>query len=332
MNTVTKLKTVLHQNKEVILLRLTNSTGAYIEVTNYGATITAIVVPDKDGNYANIVLHYDSLEEYFTDPYYIGCTIGRYANRISNAQFTLDKNTYSLDKNDGIHSIHGGFSGLNKKVFDYKIWKEKIVFSLFSPHGEGGFPGNLNINVIYSFSNENVLNIEYKSISDKKTPINLTNHTYFNLAATKAPCLNCELQIDALMYLEMNDGFLPTGSILETTDSAFDFNHFKVIEDTIYPKKDAMKGYNTFFLQNKKTPKPIASLREKKSGRTLDVYTSMPGVLLYTGGYLSIPFIPFSGICFEAQYHPDGLNYPHFDTCILEPDVERNDIIEYKFG
>lgn len=318
------------QGEEIVLLRITNSVGSYVEITNIGASIVRIVVPDKNGKLDNITLCYDEIEEYLSDTFYLGATVGRYANRISRATFTLDDNIYHLDKNDGENSNHGGFSGFNKKIFDYQIHSDAVTFFLRSKDGEGGFPGNLQFSVTYTFSEDNELLIEYSALSDKATPVNFTNHTYFNLSSLKNTIWKHELKVNADYHLEMNDTFLPTGKILPVIDSAFDFREYTPIENNAKSKKDNLKGYNAFFIKlNEHTP--LASLKDNLSGRIVDLYTSMSGVQIYTGDFLSEPFIPFGGICLEAQYHPDGVNHKNFETSILSPNIEKKDFIKFHF-
>lgn len=316
--------------KEIVLLRIGNVSGAYIEITNIGASVVRVVVPDKNGKLDNIVLCHDEIEDYLSDVFYLGATVGRYANRISNAVFTLDGNTYHLDKNDGNNSNHGGFSGFNKKIFDFHIHQNSVTFSTKSLDGEGGFPGDLIFSVTYTLSDENELMIEYSALSDKATPVNFTNHTYFNLSSSNETIGNHELKVNADYHLEMDDAFLPTGKVLSVADSAFDFREYVSIEARAKLKKDNLTGYNAFFIKKSKDV-PVASLRDSSSGRVVDVYTSMSGIQIYTGDFLSGPFVPFGGICLEAQCHPDGVNHEHFDTCILTPGIEKKDYIKFHF-
>jgi len=332
MLSISKSDTIIHNGKEISLFRLNNSTEAYVEVMNYGASVVSIVVPDKNGKLENVVLRYDNIEDYLSDEFYLGSTVGRYANRILKARFMLNGQMYQVDKNDGENSNHGGFNGFNKVIFDYQIEENKIIFSTESVDGEGGFPGNLKLSVTYSFSESNELEIEYSAISDKSTPVNFTNHSYFNLGAAE-DILNHELLISAEAHLEMDDKFLPTGKILSVVDSAFDFREYKVIQKMMRLKKDNLEGYNAFFVKNDgiNGNNPLASVRDTTSGRMVDVYTTMPGVQLYTAEFLSGKFIPFEGLCLEAQYHPDGVNHPDFVSNILIPAKEQTDTIKLHF-
>jgi len=328
-------KTVDVGDKQLILFRIQNSSGAYAEILNYGASIVSVVVPDKSGRLRNVVLRYDSPEDYITDQFYLGSTIGRVANRISGARFVLDGRTYLLDKNDGNNSNHGGFAGFNKKVFNHEISDGKLTLYAESPDGEGGFPGNLQVWVAYSFSDDNDLLIEYKAISDKMTPINFTNHAYFNLSGDSRISLHNKLCVRSSEYLESDDNFLPTGKVLPVENTPYDFRSYRNIGEMMLLKgKDILKGYNAYFVKNQLTEHntPLASLRDSRSGIAVDLYTSMPGVMFYTGDFLSGQFTPFSGLCMEAQYHPDGLNHPHFIQNVLLPGQEKTDHIKYCFS
>ncbi|PXV65023.1 aldose 1-epimerase [Dysgonomonas alginatilytica] len=334
MEKVTTQEITIYKEKPIVLFRITNSSNAYIEMLNYGATIVSVVVPDKEGRLDNIVLHYDNPTDYFSDKFYLGSTIGRVANRISKAEFMLNGNSYHLDKNDGKNSNHGGYNGFNKKIFDYRIKENSILLYTQSNDREGGFPGNLNFSVEYSFSDNNELQIIYTAWSDKATPVNFTNHSYFNLSGKRNTILNNQLKVNSQEYLESNNEFLPTGKIYPVKDTAFDFGEYKEIAKMLPLKNDSLKGYNAFFIKESKHNEntPLASLLDPDSGRTIDLYTSMPGVLIYTGDFLSDGFQPFEGICLEAQYHPDALNQPHFPSNILQPDQIKTDTLTYRFG
>lgn len=319
--------------RELLLYRISNNCGAYVEVLNYGVTIVSAVMPDRQGKLSNVILRYNDLCQYLDDNYYLGATIGRYANRISGARFILDGITYSLDKNDNENSNHGGFNGFNSKIFESEIVGDSVEFHTISNEGEGGFPGNLKLCVKYTLSEDNKLRIEYRLLSDKRTPINITNHAYFNLSGERLSALEHSLYINADRHLEMDNDFLPTGRILNVRDTAFDFSKYSEIREMAKMKKDNLKGYNAFFIKSdERYTAIIASLRDSKSGRQLDVYSSMPGIQLYTGDFLDKTFILFQGVCLEAQYHPDGINKDNFETCILEPDKEKSDWIEYAFS
>lgn len=312
--------------------KLQNKDGAYIEVANYGATLVSVVVPDKDGKLENVVLSYEDINDYLTDQFYLGSTIGRVANRISNAQFMLDGRVYLLNKNDGLNSNHGGYTGFNKQYFSVEEKDDKLIFKYLSKDGEGGFPGNLQLMVTYSFSEYNVLTIEYNAVSDMRTVFNPTNHSYFNLASEKNNVLSHELKIYGEEYLESNKEFLPTGRIRSMDETGFDFRDFKRLGEIMLKKEEEIPGYNTYFISNSDEEiKLLASLKDEQSGRQVDVYSDMPGVQVYTGDYLSAPFKPHSGIAIEAQIFPDAPNHPNFPTCVIDANKEVKHLIKYKF-
>ncbi|MDR1121350.1 MAG: galactose mutarotase [Dysgonamonadaceae bacterium] len=319
-------------DREIVLIRLQAANGSYAEISNYGATLVSWYVPDKTGELENIILSYHKIEDYFSDAFYLGATVGRFANRISRAQFDLNGTTYYLDKNDGNNSNHGGFNGFNSRIFDYEMRGNQLLLSCQSPDGEGGFPGNIQVSVIYSLSDENELSIEYQAISDQTTLFNPTNHAYFNLSGKAGTILDHELKVYADYYLQSNDEFLPTGTIRPLSDPAFDFRAYRKIADLMPLKKEILPGYNTYFIarSSEKTLKRLASLRESQSGRCLDVYSSMPGVQIYTGDYLSYPFHAFAGIALEAQFYPDAPNHSHFLPAVLYRDEQIRHTIQYK--
>lgn len=334
------MKSITIQNRQsengmtIDLIRITNKTGAYVELLNYGAIIAAIVVPDREGKHENVVLGYRDPRAYLTDSHCLGATIGRYANRVSNARFTLDGVEYYMDQNDGDHSIHGGRNGFNKKLFNYRIeGNDRVIMTTKSLEGENGFPGNVDVVITYTFTAHHELIIEYRTTTDKPSPVNLTNHSYFNLSAKQTDILGDQLQVNACRYLETDDHFLPTGRILPVEESAFDFRSFALPADKLLLKQDVLKGYNAYFLKEEEgdPTTPIATFRHPDSGRAMDIFTSMPGLLVYTGDFLSKGFIPFQGICFEAQYPPDGVNHDAFDANIVRPGVCSIDTISYRF-
>lgn len=317
--------------EKVFLFRISNASGAYVEITNYGASIVSVVVPDRHGALSDVVLSYNSLSGYFTDTFYLGATIGRVANRISGARFILNGQTYLLDKNDGRHTNHGGNYGFDKRIFAYEISSEGLLLDLQSKDGEGGFPGNMDFSVLYSFSEDNELKITYTAKCDMPTPSNFTNHSYFNLSGARGDIRNDLLWVNAGYYLEADDEYLPTGRICPVQGGAFDFGTYRRINERMRLKQDNLRGYNAYFLKKDADDTLVASLKNEASGRVADLYTSMPGVLVYTGEFLSGEFDPFAGICLEAQYPPDAVNQPHFISNILQPGETGTDWLKYHF-
>lgn len=333
------MKEIIHtksfslQGKEIACFRLCNTSGSYVEVINYGATLVSIVVPDKEGIKDNVILRYENIRDYLSDIFYLGATIGRFANRISNAGIELNGQLYKLEENDGSNTNHGGFEGFNRKFFDYRIENDSLVLYIKSKDGEGGYPGNLEFSVTYSFNDQNELTIEYHAVSDKETVFNPTNHAYFDLSAGSGNPLDQELRVFAEQSLEMNDAFLPTGRIFPVAETAFDFREYRKISEMMPLKKEILKGYNAYFIGKKTKPgilRLLASLKDSFSGRKVEVYSDMPGIQFYTGDYLTNPFHPFAGVCLEAQFYPDAPNQVHFPSCVLEPGKNVNYVIQYK--
>lgn len=314
----------------VYLFRLVNNERTSVEIISYGATIKSINIPDEKGKIKNIILGYDRPEDYLSDKNYLGATIGRYANRISNAAFVMDGKSYSLHKNDGANCNHGGFSGFNKKLFDHKIENGKLILSVESKDGEGGFPGNMMLTVSYQLTNKNELFINYHVSTDKKTPVNITNHAYFNLSG-KETILDHQLKIESDMLLESNDNYLPTGVYIDVKDNpGFDFREFKVIGENMNLKKERIKGYNSYFIsrRNERSLKRLAILKSRESDTQVEFFSTMPGIMIYTGDYLSGLYRPFSGVSLEAHYYPDSPNRPHFPQGIYaEGDIWRETIM-----
>lgn len=321
---------------DILLFRVDNNQGAYIEITNFGATLVSAVIPDKGGTNINRILSYENLESYFTDKYYLGATIGRVANRVSNAKVKTGGKTYYLDKNDGVNSNHGGFTGWNKKIFCYKILENEIVFKSFSKDGEGGFPGNMNVSITYSFTNKNEILIDYEVDTDKFSPVNMTNHAYFNLLDKDSEAIGHSLKVYSKQYLEFDENFLPTGNILPVNKTeSYDFSEFRKIRDRMISKNENhIKGFNTYFIAEdvrKKELKLLAELQDESSTILLRVKSTMPGVQLYTGDYLGGVHTPFSGVCLEAQYYPDFVNHKQFPNSFVNKGSTWKEKIVYEF-
>lgn len=316
----------------VYLFRLGNDLGTNIEIISYGATIKSINRPDGKGKIQNIVLGYDRLKDYLSDNNYIGATIGRYANRISNASFSIDGKTCFLDKNDGNNCNHGGFCGFNKKLFSHKIEKDKLVLFVESADGEGGFPGNMMLTITYQLTDKNELFVDYDVSADKKTPVNITNHSYFNLSGEKT-ILNHQLKIESDRVLEFDDHFLPTGNVVDASKNpGFDFRQFKEIAKNMNLKHEKIIGYNSYFIarEEKEVLKKLVTLRSEKSDSGVEVFSTMPGIMIYTGDFLSGVHLPFSGIGLEAHYYPDSPNRHHFPQKFCECNRNWKETIMYR--
>lgn len=304
-----------YEGQTVYLFKLTNG-QTEVSVTNFGATITGIITPDKNGNRQNVVLGYDDLAGYVADEYYMGCVVGRFAGRIAGAALNIDGVKYPLVANDegkDIH-LHGGVKGFNKRVFTVtrEVFSDDVAsIELYyrSPHLEEGYPGNLDVWVTYQLTADNRLNIKYKAISDADTHINLTNHSYFNLSCGQQSALGHRLFIDADSYLLSDDNYIPTGEIRSVTDTGFDFKTDQVIGDG---------SRNEYYVLNKNPAGPAAILSHEASGRKLEVQTDMPAIVFYSGDYLSGRFLKNGGLCLETQYFPDSPNHPEFPTTLLK--------------
>ncbi|PMQ01113.1 MAG: galactose-1-epimerase [Dictyoglomus sp. NZ13-RE01] len=320
---------------------LVNSNGLMMKVITYGGAITELWVPDKNGNFQDIVLGFDTLGEYESpDNPFFGSIIGRYGNRIAYGSFYIDGIKYQLAINDrGKHHLHGGVKGFHRVVFKAVPIKTPYGPSLrlryLSHDGEEGYPGNLEVTVTYTLTKSNELRIDYLATTDKPTIINLTNHSYFNLSgdATR-DILDHELWIDADNFTEVDEYLIPTGKILPVKDTPLDFTKPKKIREGL------PQGYDHNFVLNKKNGemKLVATLKEKTSGRIMEVYTTEPGLQLYTGNYLNIRgkagkfYSKHYGLCLETQHFPDSPNHENFPSTILRPGETYISTTIYKFS
>ena len=328
----------------VNIFTLKNKSGMEVEVTNYGGIIIAIRVPDRQGIFKDVVLGYDKLEGYLNDACYLGAIIGRCSNRIEDARFYLNEMEYEVGKNSGTHQLHGGFVG-----FDKVVWKAKVIgtdsgealqLDYTSKDGEEGFPGELKVSVIYTLTEDNALEIKYLATSDKDTVVNLTNHSYFNLSGEgNGDILSHELMIDADSFTMINDECIPNGEFKDVKGTPFDFTSLKSVGSRIDTEDEQLKngsGYDHNFVLkvNGKTPGKFAELYEEKTGRLMEVYTTMPGVQLYSGNYLknSGVYDYRSGICLETQFFPNSMKHLHFPSPILKANQQYRHTTIYKFS
>jgi len=332
--------------KEVILYDLTNANGLRARVIDYGAILVSLEVPDRDGKLADIALGFDDLDSYVKRNPLFGATVGRYANRIANASFTLDGVEHKLTANAGKNHIHGG----GNKRFDKVVWKGHpsqndegvcVKFTHLSKDGEEGFPGNLDCIVTYTLTNKNELEISYKATTDKPTIINLTNHSYFNLAgAGNGDVRDHEIMINADLYTPAGEGLIPTGEIHSVKNTPLDFTESKTIGLRIDQLKET-RGYDHNYVLNKaKGPLDLASrVYEPASGRVMEVYTTEPGMQFYTAngmrgirGKDGKVYKRHYGFCLETQHFPDSPNKPHFPSTVLRPGREYNTVTIFKFS
>jgi aldose 1-epimerase len=324
---------------------LTNENGMKAKVITYGAILTELHVPDKDGRLVDVVLGFDDLAGYLGGHPFFGATVGRVANRIAKGKFKLDGKEYTLAKNGGPNAIHGG-----EKGFDKVVWKAEpqtvkdgtaVKFTYLSKDGEEGYPGNLTVSVTYTLTNRNELKIDYSATTDKATPVNLTNHSYFNLAgAGTGDVLGHELMIAADKYTLADDTLIPTGEIKPVKGTPLDFTSPTPIGTRIDQVKST-GGYDHNYVLNggDKAPYLAARVREPKSGRVMEMYTTEPGVQLYTANYLDVakgksnlPYGKHGAFCLEAQHYPDSVNHPEFPSTILMPGKTYAQTTIYQFS
>lgn len=336
--------------KQTDLYILKNSQGNEVAITNYGGAIVAIIVPDKNGKHANVIQGHDNIQEVINSPEpYLSTLVGRYGNRICKGQFQLNGKVYHLPINNGPNCLHGGKKGYNAKVWEaLQMNAQTLVLKYTSPYGEEGFSGEVKVTVEYSFTDDNELVIEYMAKTNKKTVINLTSHGFFSLAgiANPTPAIdNLECEINADFYLPIDDTSIPTGEIRMVKDTPFDFRSPKPVGQDIDADDEQIKngaGYDHCFVLNKAEEGELsfaAKIKEPVSGRTMEVYTTEPGVQVYTDnwadgykGQNGATFPRRSAICFEAQHFPDSPNRPYFPSVVLNPGEEYTQKTIYKFG
>lgn len=336
--------------KQTSLYILKNNVGNEVAITNYGGAIVAIMVPDRDGKLANVIQGHDNIQDVIDSPEpYLSTLVGRYGNRIAKGRFQLNGKQYHLAINNGPNSLHGGAKGYNAKVWEAQQMNDTtLVLKYVSPYGEEGFTGEVKVTVVYTFNDENELVIEYMATTNKKTVINLTSHGFFSLAGIADPTPSIEsliCEINADYYLPIDDTSIPTGEIRLVEGTPFDFRKPKAVgrdidADDIQVKRGA--GYDHCFVLNKHEEGELsfaARVIEPVSGRTMDVFTTEPGVQVYTDnwadgykGQNGATFPRRSAICFEAQHFPDSPNHPYFPSVVLRPGEQYTQKTVYRFG
>jgi aldose 1-epimerase len=336
--------------KDVFLYTLTNANGMQVKITNYGGIVTSIIVPDKNGKMGDVALGYDDLQGYLDATPFFGAIIGRYGNRIGNGKFTLDGKEYTLAQNDGPNNLHGGVKGFDKVVWDAEPFKNDdglgLTLKYLSKDGEEGFPGNLNVNVIYRLTNDNELKIENRATTDKTTVVNLTHHSYFNLKSQgNGDITDHVLTLNADKYTPTDNTAIPTGELAEVKGTPMDFTSPTAIGKRIDNDFEQLKfagGYDHNWVINRKGDRSefMAKVAEPKSGRVLEVYSTAPGVQFYSGNFLDGTITGKDGkvykkrygFCLEPQNYPDTPNKPNFPQCTLEPGQTYKHDIVYKFS
>lgn len=320
-----------------------NANGVQVELISYGAAVRTLLVPDRHGSKADVVLGYDDLAGYQADNCYFGATIGRIGNRIRNAAFTLNAKRYQLAKNDGEHHLHGGLSGFNSRNWLGEILPDGVAFTRYSPDGEEGYPGGLQVHVRYRLTDDNALHIEYHAYAEETTICNLTNHSYFNLSGhDSGDILSHELMINAPFYTPGDSGCVPTGEILSVSGTPMDFTASKPIGRDIHSDFTQVKqfgGYDhNFVLAGPEGMREIAVAHEPVSGRTMRVFTDLPGVQLYTGnmtdafGKGGAHYKRYAAFCLETQYFPDAINHRHFEGPVLKAGETFKSETVYQFS
>ena len=324
---------------------LVNKEGMSVSILNYGGIITSLKVKNKEDQFENIVLGYDSLENYVSNDPYLGAIIGRVGNRIANGSFTLNDEIYNLEVNNGPNHLHGGLKGFDKVIWEVKTQEDegKVLLHLFykSAHMEEGYPGNLNTQVTYILDNDNQLSVSYKAQTDSTTIVNLTQHSYFNLSGDfNSTILDHQLQIDADAITTLNQNMIPTGTYTDLTDTPLDFRVLKSIGKDINSSNQQIEiagGYDHNYVIN--TPSldsSFAKVIHSNSGRVMEVFTDQPGVQLYTGNFLKAINDNYmgkrSGFCLETQHFPDSPNQSNFPSIVLEPGMLYNTTTKFKFS
>jgi aldose 1-epimerase len=338
------------EGKPVDLYILTNAHGLEVRVINLGGIITSLRVPDKNGKLDDIVLGFDNLDGYLENKPYFGAIIGRYANRIANGKFTLDGHEYTLAKNNGSNSLHGGLKGFNKVIWQAEPFRNHqgmgVTLSYTSKDGEEGYPGNLRVKVTYTLTEKNELAIDYEATTDKATPVNLTQHTYFNLAGEgSGDVLAHELRLNADRFTPIDKNLIPTGEIRSVKGTPLDFTQPATIGARINDPYDQLviaHGYDHNFVVTGKDDSLqfAARVREPKSGRVLEAYTTEPGIQLYSANFLDGSVIGKHGhaykqreaFCLETQHFPDSPNHPDFPSTILRPGNTFHSRTVFKFS
>lgn len=338
--------------KTVNLYTLRNENEFVAKVTNYGGILTQLHVPDREGKLADVVLGFDSLAEYLAGHPFFGATVGRFANRIAGGKFVLDGVEYQLEKNTPPNHLHGGAKGFDKKVWDAEAKDTpsgpSLTLKYVSVDGEEGYPGNLNVTVVYTLTNDNELKIEMSATTDKATPVNLAHHTYWNLAGHDSGknVLGHELMLNCDRYTPPDENLIPTGAIEPVKGTVFDFTEPKTIGQEIeklpgYHEGERPGGYDHNFVVNGEmgTLRLVARAYEPGSGRVMELHSTQPGVQFYAGNFVNrangksgAAYGKHAGFCLETQHYPDSVNKPQFPSCILRPGERYEHVMVIKFS
>ena len=339
---------ILPDGQQVTAFTLTNRQGMQVKVLDFGAIISEIHVPDRDGTFADVVLGFDRLEPYLHNSAFLGAVIGRYGNRIAEGRFSLDGKEYQLAMNNPPNHLHGGNQGYHQVMWQAAPFTKDdavgITFTRSSPDGEDGYPGKLDVTLTYALDNDNALSLRYHAVTDQATPVNLTNHSYFNLAG-QGTILGHVLSVNADRYLPVDAGSIPTGELADVTGTPFDLRQPTVIGDSIALPHEQLRigrGFDHNFVLNQPTEQGLtlaATVREPQSGRVMQVYTQEPGIQFYSGNFLDGSQHGKQGansyrgaLCLETQHFPDSPNQAHFPNTILRPGEEYRTETVYRFS
>ena len=332
----------LPENGEASLFSITNSNGMSLKISDYGAIIQSIKVPDREGKMDDVVLGFDTLQEYLQDHPYIGTVVGRYANRIAGGRFELDGEQFRLVQNNGMNHLHGGTVGFDKILWEAVDFADRsgagVSLEYFSHDLEEGYPGNLKILITYTLDEENRVQIDYSATSDKATHINLTNHSYFNLSGAKKNIYDHELMIDSHRYVVSDEGLIPTGELRSLEGSPLDFRKPKRIGDDIH---NVPGGFDHCYVLEGDGTEPVLAARvaHPGSGRMMEAFTTQPGIQLYSSNFLSgltgkggRAYDKHLALCLETQHYPDSPNQPAFPSTVLRPGETYRQKTIYKFS
>lgn len=351
MGIVKELFGVLPENKKVYLFTVKNRNGMTIKISNFGAALVSLMVPDKYGRFDDIVLGYDNLQGYIDGKFFFGATIGRNANRIRNSRIKINDQIYSLTKNEGENQLHGGIKGFDKVLWSSKTYTDNeenqcIELSYLSRDGEEGYPGNLSARIIYTLSDDNKFKIDYFAISDKDTIVNMTNHSYFNLSGhSSGSILKHQVMINSDKFTANDESSIPTGEIRSVEDTPMDFRELTTVGKNISSNYDQIiygHGYDHNWILNKKDNDlgMAAKVFDPYSRRVMEVYTTKPGVQFYSGNYINESqnckdnacYAKNNALCLETQYFPDAINHDNFKSPVLKAGDEYKHMTIYKFS
>lgn len=336
------------EGEAIILYTMRNGSGAEVQISNFGAAIVSVKMPDRKGHFDDVVLGYKHPEGYFFDGAAAGKSVGRCANRIAFGRMTIDGQEYSLEVNNGVNHLHGGTKNFANRVWESRVETNRVVMALTSEDGDQGYPGEVQVEAVFDFDDDNALEITYRAVTTRTTVVNLTNHVYFNLAGeASGSVLDHELQLNCSKILEMNDKQIPTGRLLDVEGTPQDFRSFRAFRpgiDAEFNHIRDFRGYDHPFPIDGWKPNILTeagTLREMKSGRTVTVLTSQPSVMVYTGNWLSggCPetksggrYADYAGVALECQNYPDAVNHAEFPSPLLHPGETYCQKIVFRFG